>query len=340
MNRRFFGLKSLSDLKGLMGSKTGSKKNDGSRRKEAASEMEPATLSESRGVRYLHLGTPWIQGAMRRSKPLAIELEYVRRMMSWMLLVPTEMLGTADAEQRIIEPAQGHAVQLGLGAAAITKFCHQVLGMQTTAIELNPTVIDACRMWFTLPEDDDLLTVLQMDAGLYVADPTRRDSVQVLTVDLYDHDAASPVLDDEGFYRNCRGVLAPGGVMSVNLFGRDASFEVSARHIESAFGVGNVWSLPPNKDGNTIVLAGRDVSWPDEATLAQRAKAIDARFGWPAAIWARMLQQLPLLPGVVSDILREDQSDAPALASSASRANSRASSRTRSPRSTASRERP
>ena len=40
--------------------------------------LPEATISESAGVRYLHLGTPWIQGAMRIDEPLAIELEYVR----------------------------------------------------------------------------------------------------------------------------------------------------------------------------------------------------------------------------------------------------------------------
>ena len=47
--------------------------------------LPEVTISESRGVRYLHLGTPWIQGAMRIEVPLAIELEYVRRMMAWTL---------------------------------------------------------------------------------------------------------------------------------------------------------------------------------------------------------------------------------------------------------------
>ena len=53
-------------------------------------KVEPlpeVTISESDGVRYLHLGTPWIQGAMRIDEPLAIDLEYVRRMMVWMLVV-------------------------------------------------------------------------------------------------------------------------------------------------------------------------------------------------------------------------------------------------------------
>ena len=51
-----------------------------------AAPLPPATISEIDGVRYLHLGTPWVQGSMRIGKPLAIELEYVQRMMAWLLL--------------------------------------------------------------------------------------------------------------------------------------------------------------------------------------------------------------------------------------------------------------
>ena len=68
----------------------------------ARQTLEPATMSEQDGVRYLHLGTPWVQGAMRVRKPQAIELEYVQRMMAWMLWRPQD------------EVNQGHAVQLGL----------------------------------------------------------------------------------------------------------------------------------------------------------------------------------------------------------------------------------
>ena len=35
-------------------------------------------LSESDGVRYLHLGTEWVQGSMRIRAPFDIDLEYVQ----------------------------------------------------------------------------------------------------------------------------------------------------------------------------------------------------------------------------------------------------------------------
>src|SRR4051812_38242304 len=89
----------------------------------------PATITEFKGVRFLHLGTSWVQGAMRLAKPDAIELEYVQMMMMWMLFCE----------------APRHIVQLGLGSAALTKFCYQRFPQaRVTAIDLNPNVIGIC----------------------------------------------------------------------------------------------------------------------------------------------------------------------------------------------------
>ncbi|HKX43190.1 MAG TPA: spermidine synthase [Burkholderiaceae bacterium] len=248
------------------------------RRASEPEELAPATISEADGIRYLHLGTPWVQGAMRVRKPLALELEYIQRMMAWMLLRTPQQL------------ARGHAVQLGLGAAAITRYCHSVMKMRTTAVELNPTVIDACRLWFHLPADTARLKVLEMDAAEFAADPQRRETVDALCIDLYDHAAASPVLDSADFYRDCHALLADGGAMSVNLFGRDASFERSAERIAAAFGAEHIASLRPTREGNTVVVALKATDWPDRATLAARADNIEARFQLPARKWLRMMR--------------------------------------------------
>ena len=117
-------------------------------------------------------------------------------------------------------------------------------------------------------------------------------TVDVLSVDLYDHDAAAPVLDDDAFYRACRDVLVHGGLMAVNLFGRDASFAASAARIAAAFGTDQVWSLRPTREGNTIVIAARGVVVPDRETLTARADNIESRFGLPARKWLRMVRPL------------------------------------------------
>lgn len=245
-------------------------------------DLAGATMSEHDGVRYLHLDSPWVQGAMRMSQPQSLELEYIQRMMAWMLWRPEA------------EVAKGHAVQLGLGAGSITRFCHKVLRMKTTVVEINPTVIGANRLWFRLPHDDARLTVVEDDAARWVADASNAGCAQVLNVDLYDHDAAAPVLDDEAFYADCRDVLdADGGLMTVNLFGRDASFERSAGRIAAAFGRDQVWSLRPTREGNTVIVAARDVKVPDRETLTARAANIEERYGLMARKWLRMVRPLP-----------------------------------------------
>jgi spermidine synthase len=242
--------------------------------------LADATISEHDGVRYLHLGTPWVQGAMRLSAPNAIELEYVQRMMVWMLLRP-------DADV-----ARGHAVQLGMGAGAITRFTQRTMKMRTTVVELNPSVIAACRMYFRLPADSARLALVQADAATWVADGAHAGTVDALCVDLYDHEAAGPVHDSATFYRHCARVLADGGVFSVNLFGRDASFARSAERIAAAFGRDSVLQLRPTREGNTIVAACKGAPLPGRETLAARAQNVEARFGLPARKWLRMIRPL------------------------------------------------
>jgi spermidine synthase len=255
------------------------------RRSKAAADIElpDATLSEFDGVRYLHLGdTPWVQGAMRVRQPRSIELEYVQRMLVWLLWRDPQTIGD-----------DLHAVQLGLGAAALTRHCHSVLKLRTSAVELNAQVVAACRQWFHLPADDERLQVHVADAGAWVAEAAHWGTADVLNVDLYDHQAAAPVLDDEGFYRHCHAVLNDHGVMTVNLFGRNASFARSARRIAATFGEDHVRMLSPTKEGNTIVLAWKGAEAPPRELLQQRAEVVEARWELPATKWLRLIKPLP-----------------------------------------------
>jgi spermidine synthase len=96
-------------------------------------DLPPVTLSEEDGVRYLHLGSIWIQGGMRIKKPQVVELDYVQRMLASLLWLPRASLG------------QGQAVQLGLGAGAITRFT-QAAEDGHAVVEINPQVVNACRL--------------------------------------------------------------------------------------------------------------------------------------------------------------------------------------------------
>jgi spermidine synthase len=252
-------------------------------RRGSAAVLPDVTLSESAGVRYLHLGSAWVQGAMRIKAPQHIELVYVQRMLASLLWLPAQEVGA------------GRAVQLGLGAGALTRFTAVTLGMPTTVVEINPEVVEINARWFHLPRRAE---VVVGDAAAWLARAAPA-SVRLLHADLYDAEAAAPVLDDAPFYAACRRVLQSGGLFGVNLFGRRASLAGSIARVAQAFGAGQVWSLTPTREGNAVVVAGRDVVVPGRDELVARAEVLERRFGalgLPARKWLRMVRPFAASP--------------------------------------------
>jgi spermidine synthase len=237
------------------------------------------SLSEGAGVRYLHFGSIWVQGAMRIARPFSLELEYQRQMMAVALLLPRP--------RRI--------VQLGLGAAALTKFCWRNLRMaRTTVVELDAAVVETARHWFKLPPSDARLSVVLDDAKDYVVDPSRRGTADWLQVDLYDAAARGPVYDDAAFYKACRRLLARPGVAVFNLFGSQA--EPSLAAIRDAFD-DRLLVLPEADAGNRIAFA---LTGPPLDLFARRrhAAVLESRWQLPASRWLdQFLAENGISPG-------------------------------------------
>ncbi|MEB0138175.1 MULTISPECIES: spermidine synthase [unclassified Undibacterium] len=233
----------------------------------------PVTLSELDGVRYLHFGTEWVQGAMRLRKPDAIELEYAQQMMCWMLF----------------NPKPEHMVQLGLGTGALTKFCYrQFEQARVTAIELNPSVISICESMFKLPMNDERLNVYEMDALNFVNDPNQHGGVDALQVDLYDATAKGPVLDSAEFYQACAACLKPDGILTVNLFGDHPSYARNLKALRFAFA--QVLCLPEVHDGNVVAIAFKQKQSFDFSALYARADEIKSATKLPAKSWVNGLK--------------------------------------------------
>ena len=98
-------------------------------------------ISEEGGVRYLHFGSRWIQGAMRIARPWALELEYTRDMMLALLLRP------APRWPR-------NVLLIGLGAASLPKFLYRHRPQAAlTVVEIEPAVVTLATQSFRLPDD-------------------------------------------------------------------------------------------------------------------------------------------------------------------------------------------
>ena len=245
--------------------------------KSSSEELPSANHFDYGDMRFLHLGTPTVQGSMKLSRPYDIHLEYVQRMMGWLLFADLDKVHEL------------HAMQLGLGASSLTKFCYKHLCMQTTAIELNPNVIETCRLWFNLPEDDSRLNVILGDALDAVVNEAWLGKIDALQVDLSDQDAKLPSLDSESFYADCKQLLTDTGCMTVNLFGSKANIQSSIRKITLAFGNEAMWIFKPTK-ANTIVMAMRTPYKQDRNKLSAQAQIIESRWPLPAKKWLKALK--------------------------------------------------
>jgi spermidine synthase len=201
--------------------------------------QEPVQISERQGVRFMHLGGPAVQSAMRIKEPWTLELEYTRAMFAFLLF----------------QPHPGDIALIGLGGGSIAKFIHRNLHQtRLTALEINPDVVAAARSYFLLPADDDRLDVRVGDGAAYVhANP---DSLDALLVDGYDAKRIVEALSSLDFYQACKAMLRPGGVAVFNLWGSDAYFPRYFERITAAFGE-HVLQLPSEKKGNIIVFAFR-----------------------------------------------------------------------------------
>jgi len=240
-------------------------------------KFAPITLSEENGVVFLHFGNEWVQGAMRTRKPFWIELEYAQQMMAWMLFIRQPQ----------------HVAQLGLGTGALTKFCHREFPqMQVTAVELNPSVIGVCHAMFKLPQEDERLSILEMDAMDFVTDAANHGTLDALQIDLYDATVKGPVLDTPEFYEACAACLAPHGIVTVNLFGDHPSYAKNFKAMKYAFD--DALCLPPVHEGNVVAIGFKHAPQFDFAALYDRAAEITAATKLPAKSWVNGLKEWQL----------------------------------------------
>ena len=184
--------------------------------------------SEEAGVRFLHFGSEWVQGAMRIARPYALELEYTREMMGCLLL-----RADSDWPKKIL--------QVGMGAASLTKFWHRYFpNTLQTIVEINPSVVAMAYQSFKLPRDEVRIDIQIADGVAWMKEAQ--------------DNARFGALGTEAFYRDCRARLSKRGLLVLNLFGRAHGYRSQIDNLRVAFD-NRVLALPPVDGGNAIAFA-------------------------------------------------------------------------------------
>lgn len=211
----------------------------------------PIEISEEAGVRYLHFGSRWIQGAMRIQRPFALELDYTQDMMMSLLL-----RGERDW------PC--NALLIGLGAASHAKFLYRHRPRAVlTVVEIEPQVVAAARQFFKLPHDPQRLSIVIGNGDAWLGATAAK--FDLVLVDGFDGRGSPGSLDSTGFYRRCRTRLSEQGVLATNLLSRSRGVTASVNRLREAFSE-RVHVLPACESGNTVALAAAG----DEVTIPVR----------------------------------------------------------------------
>ena len=200
-------------------------------------------IREEFGVRTLHFGSEWIQGAMRIARPWNLELDYTKEMMTSLLF---------REETRFPRKV----LLIGLGAASLTKFLYRNQPLaKLTVVEIEPAVVAAARHFFKLPEDPKRLKIVIGDGAEFVVNSDQ--TYDLILVDGFDANARAGALDTLLFYQGVRAHLSEEGIMAVNLLGHSRGYKSSVERIRSAFD-GRVLAFPSCDSGNAIAFAVAD----------------------------------------------------------------------------------
>ena len=246
---------------------------------ESAQHVKPFVY-ESLSSKALHFSISETQSRMRLDDPHALDLEYTRTMMAFLLFNP--------------EPKS--IAMIGLGGGSLAKFCHRYLpNSLVQVVEINPHVI-ALRDAFHVPPDDERFCVIRGDGASFVRNTPAR--VDVLLVDGFDSHGLPARLASQRFYDDCHDTLQPGGIMVANLHYGHRHYEVYLERIRRSFFNGSVLVVDDGEMSNSIVFACRG------HTLGKRHAGALRR---PKGLEAGGAEQLLAAFALVSSALKDQQ---------------------------------
>ena len=230
-------------------------------------------VSDSRGMRSLHVGGEAIQSSMKIADPFALALDYTRCMMAFLLF----------------HPAPREALMIGLGGGSLAKFFHRRLrGTRVRVVELDPRVVATARTHFAVPPDDERLTI-EVGDGAEALSP---ECCDVLVVDAYHDELHVPKLATAQFYDAAYLALAPRGALVVNFMDDDPMFDQYLQRLEAAVG-GTVVAMRALYDPNLLAFALKGmpprVEWE---ALRRRAAQLESRLELPFPKYVRRLRSM------------------------------------------------
>ena len=228
-------------------------------------------IQNSGARRTLHFTHKEIQSSMSVLNPDALEIEYTRMMMGFVLFKP--------------EPA--HILMVGLGGGSLPKFCHRYLaGTEISVVEIDPAVI-ALREAFMVPPDSARFRVIQGDAADHMRGLS--DHADVIFLDGFGVGGIPDALCSADFYADCLRALRDDGILVINFHVNHPKHHEYLDRVRESFG-SSMFEVVDDDMTNSIVFAckGRLLDDPAAAELKRPASI-------PKDAWRQLMPTLRVI---------------------------------------------
>lgn len=222
----------------------------------------PRPFVQNSGTRRtLHFTQQEIQSSMSTLNPDALELEYTRMMMGFVLF----------------NPAPARILMVGLGGGSLPKFCHRYLADSAIdVVEIDPAVI-ALREAFMVPRDDDRFRVLQADAADYMRGLS--DHADVILLDGFGIGGIPGPLCSAEFYADCFRALRKNGILVINFHVNHPDHHEYMDRVRASFG-SSMFEVVDDDMTNSIVFACKGDLLDDPAAAELRRPASMPKDAW------------------------------------------------------------
>lgn len=174
-----------------------------------------------------------------------------------------------------VAPQAKHMLVVGLGGGVVPTFLHRRLpALAIDAVELDPVVVEVARSHFGF-RDDALMKAYVGDGRAYVERTATRYDVVLL--DAFGTDSVPYALATQEFLRAVRRIVAPGGVVVGNVWGRDrnALYDPMLATYRAVFD--DVYVLDLEGAVNKLVIACPWKAGLTREEAARRARELAAR---------------------------------------------------------------
>jgi spermidine synthase len=210
---------------------------------------------------------------MRLDDPFALELDYTRCMMAFLLF----------------HPQPRRALMIGLGGGSLAKFFHRRLaGLRTHVVEYDERVIATARSLFHVPADDARLSIEHGD-GVEALAP---ECCDLLVVDGYEDESTPAAMVSQAFFDAAWCALEEPGVLVMNVMDDDRNFDRHLQRMENAFN-GAVLAFQSLRDPNIVLIALKGapaaIEWN---VLRARADALEKKYGLPFGRYVERLRTM------------------------------------------------